>query len=243
MKPRKNSDYILKTVKNCCCDLRLSPMIKAQSSYLGVQMFDIQNYGSFLGAILLFQAVPGAGTIAILDATAREGRTMGMAAVAGTIVGDFIFMVAAAAGLAAVLQASPFLFGGLQWFGSAYLLWMGVKLIRTNSEDGLAIQERATSAWTYFRRALSVSLTNPKVILFFVAFFPLFMRPGASMMTLTVMMAHVSILSLVYQGLLVLVGNEVAARLKTLPSARSVAIRVAGVALILLSVKLAMGIF
>ena len=69
------------------------------------------------------------------------------------------------------------------------------------------------------------------------------MRPGASMMTLTVMMAHVSILSLVYQGLLVLVGNEVAARLKTLPSARSVAIRVAGVALILLSVKLAMGIF
>ena len=87
-----------------------------------------------------------------------------------------------------------------------------------------------------------MSLTNPKVVLFFVAFFPLFMRPGASMITLAVMMAHVSILSVVYQGLLVLVGNEVAARLKTLPSARVVATRVAGVALILLSLKLAMGI-
>lgn len=217
-------------------------MINDQSFQVKTQMFDIQNYGSFLGAILLFQAVPGAGTIAILDATAREGRKTGMAAVAGTIVGDFIYMVAAATGLAAVLQASPFLFRGLQWFGSAYLFWMGVKLIRTKSEDGLTAEESTTSAWTYFRRASFVSLTNPKVILFFVAFFPIFMRPSASMMTLAVMMAHVSVLSLVYQGLLVMVGNEVADRLKTLPSSRAVATRVAGVALILLSIKLGTGI-
>ena len=203
-------------------------------------MFDIHNYGSFVGAILLFQAVPGAGTIAILDATAREGRAIGMAAVAGTLVGDLALMVAAAAGLAAVLQANPILFRGLQWFGSAYLLWMGVKLTWARMGSDAPEQDTVGSAWRYFRRALAVSLTNPKVILFFVAFFPLFMRPGASMTTLGAMMAHVTVLSLVYQSLLVLAGNSVATRLKTVPSARTVATRAAGIALIVLSIKLAM---
>ncbi|EYT98421.1 putative threonine efflux protein [Pseudomonas aeruginosa PA99] len=94
----------------------------------------------------------------------------------------------------------------------------------------------------YFRRALAVSLTNPKVILFFVAFFPLFMNPGASTTTLAVMMLHVSALSLVYQALLVLIGNGVAVRLKAFPAARKIATYAAGLVLIGLSLKLALGI-
>lgn len=202
-------------------------------------MFGIQNYGSFVGAILVFQAVPGAGTISILDATARHGQKTGLASVAGTLAGDFIFMVAAAAGLAALMQANPLLFRGLQWFGAAYLCWMGIKLLRTNFRNEATKPESSSSSWKYFRRALGVSLTNPKVVLFFVAFFPLFMKPGASMATLAIMMLHVSVLSLVYQALLAFVGNEVAARLKSFPSARKIATRTAGLALVGLSFKLA----
>ncbi|MNI68015.1 leucine export protein LeuE [compost metagenome] len=87
-----------------------------------------------------------------------------------------------------------------------------------------------------------VSLTNPKVILFFVAFFPLFLKPAASPVTLAVMMLHVTVLSLLYQSALVLIGNALALRLATLPGARLLATRFAGLALVGLSIQLAAGV-
>lgn len=205
-------------------------------------MLDIQHYGSFILAILVFQAIPGAGTIAILDATARHGKGAGMAAVLGTIAGDFLFMVAAAAGLAAIMRTHPLVFQGLQWAGVAYLLWLGAQLIRTRPSAQDQEHGRDRSPWVYFRRAFMVSLTNPKVILFFVAFFPLFLKPAASTATLAVMMLHVTLLSLLYQGALVLIGNAVALRLVTFPGARRLATRFAGLALVGLSIQLAAGV-
>lgn len=84
-----------------------------------------------------------------------------------------------------------------------------------------------------------VSLTNPKVILFFVAFFPLFMRPDSSTTTLVAMMAHVTAISLVYQAGIVLVENVVVRRLSAIPSARRLATRLAGLALVAFGLKLA----
>src|SRR5690606_22432139 len=123
--------------------------------------------------------------------TARYGRKTGLASVAGTLMGDCIYMLAAAAGLAAVLQANPRVFEGLQWFGAACLCWMGISLLLTRFRDDTSTSKGSSSPWKYFRRALGVSLTNPKVILFFVAFFPLFMTPEATMVTLVIMMLHV----------------------------------------------------
>jgi len=202
-------------------------------------MFDIQNYTSFVLAILVFQLVPGAGTIAILNATARNGVQAGMAAVLGTLVGDFIFMFAAAAGLAAIMQANPLIFQALQWFGAAYLIWMGIGLLRARIDPSVQGEEPQNSAGVYFRQAAVVSLTNPKVILFFVAFFPLFLKPQASTTTIGIMMAHVTLISLVYQALLVVLGNQIATALKGIPSARKIATRLAGIALIGFGLKLA----
>ena len=201
-------------------------------------MFDIQNYGSFIASILIFQAIPGAGTIAILDSTARNGRAAGMSSVLGTLTGDFLFMVAAAAGLAAVMQANPILFQSLQWFGAAYLFWMGIQLVMKRDDGDVAITNGSLTSWLHFRRAFIVSLTNPKVILFFVAFFPLFLKPNASAITLPAMMLHVTVFSLVYQTALVLIGNVVAGRLKGFLYARQLANRLAGITLIGLSAKL-----
>jgi leucine efflux protein len=204
-----------------------------------ITMFDIQNYTSFVLAVLVFQLIPGAGTIAILNATARHGIAVGMAAVLGTLLGDMAMMLAAVAGLAATMQANPMLFQALQWFGAGYLCWMGWQLLRTPVNAAPVSQTEQSSPRVYFRQALTVSLTNPKVILFFVAFFPLFIQPQASALTLAVMMTHVTVLSLIYQTGLVLVGNVVAARLKALPSARKIATRLAGLALIGFGLKLA----
>ncbi|MCK9818452.1 threonine transporter [Pseudomonas chlororaphis] len=202
-------------------------------------MFEIQNYGSFIAAIVIFQMIPGAGTLAILNATARNGVAAGFGAVLGTLLGDIIYMVAAVAGLAALMQANPLLFQGLQWFGAAYLCWLGVQLLRAPAASNGSAVEPKKSARVYFRNGLAVALTNPKVILFFVAFFPLFIRPDGSSLTLLVMMLHITLISLVYQVVLVLLGNAAAIRLKALPLARAIATRVAGLALIGFGIKLA----
>jgi len=202
-------------------------------------MLDIQNYASFVLAILVFQLVPGPGTIAILNATARSGTAAGMAAVAGTLAGDCVYMVAAVAGLAAVMRASPLLFQALQWLGAAYLCWIGLQLLVARAAADASGEARGRSPASYFRQALSVSLTNPKVVLFFVSFFPLFLRPGASATTLAAMMLHVTLISLLYQGMLAVAGNAVARKLRSVPAARRAATRLAGVALIGFGIKLA----
>ncbi|WP_041958031.1 LysE family translocator [Sulfurospirillum arsenophilum] len=202
-------------------------------------MFDIQNYYSFIAAIVVFQLIPGAGTIAILNATARNGIRAGLGAVCGTLLGDFAFMIAALAGLAALMQQNPFLFELLQYFGAAYLCWLGVGLMRTKIEPENGKAEPKKSASVYFKQAFFVSITNPKVMLFFVAFFPLFLRPNATEMTLVAMILHVSLISLVYQTLLVLLGNTLTLKLKAFPLARKIATRLAGISLVGFGIKLA----
>ncbi|AOV18370.1 threonine transporter [Acidihalobacter aeolianus] len=204
-------------------------------------MFGIQHYESFIAAILVFQLIPGAGTIANLNATARNGIGAGLGAVLGTLCGDLVYMLAAVAGLAALMHANPALFHAMQWFGAGYLMWMGFQLLRRPVHGAPAWDEPRQPAWRYFRQALAVSLTNPKVMLFFVAFFPLFLSPGASHATLAAMMLHVTLLSFLYQTGLVTLGNAVARRLRTAPFARVLATRLAGVALIGLGIRLATG--
>ena len=202
-------------------------------------MFGIQNYGSFIAAVIVFQLIPGAGTLAILNATARHGVGAGMGAVLGTLAGDAVWMLGAALGLAAVMQTNPLLFQALQWFGVAYLLWMGLGLLRSSRSVAAEVEFRRTSAWMYARQAMWVSLTNPKVMLFFVSFFPLFLNHDSSTLTLGVMMVHVTVLCFLYELILVLAGNWVAAKLKGFLSAQVVAKRLAGLSLIGFAMKLA----
>lgn len=204
-------------------------------------MFDIQNYSSFIIAILIFQLLPGPGTVAILNATARHGVGAGMAAVLGTLVGDALYMVAAVAGLAALMQTMPLLFSLLQWTGAAYLCWMGIQLLRAAGDATSAHADLADGTRDTFRQACLVSLTNPKVMLFFLAFFPLFLQADAATVTLLALLAHVTLLSLLYQTLLVLAGNAVARRLRSLPWARRVATRLAGIALLGFGLRLGFG--
>lgn len=202
-------------------------------------MFGIQNYASFIVAVLIFQLIPGPGTLAILNATARNGVAAGLGAVMGTLLGDLLYMIAAIVGLAASMSSQPLLFQGLQCFGAAYLGGWGCSWFKPMPAAGNAAAVRKP-AWAYFRQALAVSLTNPKVVLFFVAFFPLFLRADASSLTLAAMMAHVTLLSLAYQSGLVLVGNAAARRLASQPLVRKLATRLAGGALVGFGVKLAL---
>jgi threonine/homoserine/homoserine lactone efflux protein len=201
-------------------------------------MFGIQNYGSFVVAIVVFQLIPGPGTITILGSTARGGIRAGMGAVAGTLTSDLLFMFGAVLGLAAVLAARPALLSSLQWAGIAYLCWVGVKLLLFSSAEEIG-SNGEESLRSHFRKAFSIGLTNPKAIMFFMAFFPLFLKAGTRPWILVLMMAHVSVISALYQAGLVLVGNAAAVKLGHIRQVRVVARRLAGAALIGFGVKLA----
>ena len=209
-------------------------------NFFAASPFGINHYASFIAAVLVFQLVPGPGTIAILGATARGGHATGMGAVAGTLVSDFVYMLAAVAGLSALLLAYPQEFAALQWIGIAYLAWLGVQLLRQPLTPLAATAPVEASPARAFRQAFFVGLTNPKAILFFVAFFPLFLPHNAAPLTLVALMVHVTVLSLIYQALLVVVGAAAARRLSRVRAARWLATRLAGVALIAFGVRLAL---
>jgi len=203
-------------------------------------MFGIQGYLSFITAILIFQLVPGPGTLAILSATARDGVPGGLGAVLGTLTGDFLYMLAAVLGLAAVLAAYPIAFSAVRWFGIAYLIWIGIGMLRPAAGNQGPAETRPMPGWAHYRRALAVSLTNPKVVLFFMAFFPLFLHADARPLTLVLMMAHVSAISFAYQIVLVFVGNAVARHLAGIRAVRAVSTRLAGLAIIGFGIRLAL---
>jgi threonine/homoserine/homoserine lactone efflux protein len=200
-------------------------------------MFDIQNYSSFILAVLLFQLYPGAGTITILNATARGGIRGGMKAVFGTLTGDFTYMLSGIFGLAAILAVYPCILNIAQYIGVIYLFWIGLKFLRvpTNESKDVEIENKN---WGFYRQALAVSLTNPKAIMFFMAFFPLFLGIGSRPLTLVILMAHVTVISFLYQSALVLMGNATIQRLSNYRYIRIIATRLAGVAIMGFGVKL-----
>lgn len=203
-------------------------------------MFGIQNYGSFIMAVVLFQLLPGAGTITILNATARGGVGGGMKAVFGTLSGDFTYMLAAVLGLATILGAHPYILASAQWIGVAYLCWIGLKLLRASVTGQVTDMTLEKEGWAYFRQAFAVSLTNPKVIMFFMAFFPLFLRAESTPVTLFALMVHVTAISFLIQTGLVLFGNATALRLSQWKYVRLVFTRLAGVTFIVSGIKLAL---
>jgi threonine/homoserine/homoserine lactone efflux protein len=200
-------------------------------------MFDIQNYSSFILAVLLFQLYPGAGTIAILNATARDSICGGMKAVFGTLTGDFIYMLSAVLGLAAILSAYPSILNIAQCIGVIYLFWIGFKFLRVPI-NGVKDMEIENKNWDFYRQALAVSLTNPKAIMFFMAFFPLFLGVDSRPLTLVILMAHVTLISFLYQSVLVFMGNATIQRLSKYRYVRIIATRLAGMAIMGFGIKL-----
>jgi threonine/homoserine/homoserine lactone efflux protein len=139
-------------------------------------MFGITDYGAFCAAILLFLALPGPGTFALLSSTGHGGLRAGAAATAGVILGDQVLMWLAVAGVAAVLAAHPAWFKAVQYLGAAYLGWVGLRLLL--ARGGPAASPMRVKPHHYLRQALFITLLNPKAIVFYMAFFPLFIDPA-----------------------------------------------------------------
>jgi len=161
-------------------------------------MFGIADFGAFCAAVLLFLALPGPGTFALITSTGQGGMRAGAAATLGVILGDQVLMWLAVAGVAALLAAHPTWFRGLQWLGAAYLCWIGLRLLLARG-DG-AVSPVRIRPGHYLRQGLLITLLNPKAIVFYMAFFPLFIDPAThrGMPTFAAMALTIAVLTAAY---------------------------------------------
>ena len=201
-------------------------------------MFGVADYGAFVAAILIFLLIPGPGNLALITSTSKGGIAGGLAATLGVIAGDQVLMWAAVAGVATLLATYPTAFHAVQWLGAAYLAWLGFRMLMAKPGDApvLNIEPRH-----YFKQAGLITLLNPKAIVFYMAFFPLFVDPAKHQGALTfgVMAATIAALTFLYGLTVVLLTYFLAERLRANPMISRVLEKVAGVFLIGFGVKLA----
>jgi threonine/homoserine/homoserine lactone efflux protein len=200
-------------------------------------MLGIADYGAFCAAILVFLALPGPGTFALLTSTGKGGFRAGAAATLGLILGDQVLLWLAVAGVAALLAAQPLLFQGVQYLGAAYLAWIGLKLVfaQPGTAGPVRIEPRH-----YARQAFLITLLNPKAIVFYMAFFPLFIDPAShrGAVTFAAMAATIAVITAVYCLLLCAFAGAVSARVRAHQGLARGLERLAGVFLVGFGIRL-----
>jgi threonine/homoserine/homoserine lactone efflux protein len=201
-------------------------------------MFGIADYGAFVAAIVLFLAIPGPGNLALITSTGKGGLRGGLAATLGVICGDQVLMWAAVAGVAALLAAYPAAFRAVQWLGAAYLAWLGVKMLLAKPGAAPVLRIRPRH---FFRQALSITLLNPKAIVFYMAFFPLFLDPTRhqGLPTFAAMALTIASLTFLYGLTMAVLTHFLAERLRANPRISGRLNKLAGVFLIGFGIRLA----
>jgi leucine efflux protein len=164
----------------------------------------------------------------VLSVAARRGVRAGYAGACGVFIGDAVLMTLSAAGVASLLRAEPTLFAVVKYAGAGYLCWIGFGMLRgawrrwrgpspeTAAAAPAATPEKPGDERNPFRRALVVSLLNPKAILFFLAFFtqfvdPAYPRPAVTFALLGVIIQAFSVL---YLSTLILGGDRLAGAMR-----------------------------
>lgn len=160
---------------------------------------------SFALASLLIELTPGPNMTWLALVAAGEGRRRGYAAVAGVALGLALLGLAAAFGVAGLLQRSTLAYEILRWAGGLFLLYLALDGWRG---DGDMVRTADGSGRTYFARGVVTNMLNPKAALFYVAALPTFLDPGRPLLgqTLTLSIVYVSVATIVHAGIVTLAG-------------------------------------
>ncbi|MDH2414881.1 leucine efflux protein LeuE [Nocardioides sp. CER19] len=184
-------------------------------------MLGVTDLGTYLVGTVLIVLLPGPNSLYVLSVAARRGVRSGYAAAAGVWTGDTVLMTLSAGGVASMLQGNALLFGIVKYLGAGYLGWLALNMLRgawalwrarrTPVQEAVAEQPAVPGERPY-RRALVISLLNPKAILFFVAFFVQFVDPDYGMPAVSFLLLGViaQIASATYLTLLILSGDRLA---------------------------------
>ena len=184
-------------------------------------MFGITDLPTYLLGTLFIVLLPGPNSIYVLSIAAQRGVRAGFQAASGVFVGDAILMLLSATGVASILHTLPALFILLKYVGAAYLGWIGLNMLRAAwrgwrhpapASLAPAAPMREQDSRHPMRKALVISLLNPKAILFFISFFIQFVDPAYPYPALTFLAlgAIVQLFSLTYLTVLIVLGVRVA---------------------------------
>ena len=156
-------------------------------------MIDPDSFFFFLGASLLLLVAPGPAILYVVAESLDKGRRSGVIASTGLSAGILVHVAGATVGLSALLATSALTFSVLKYAGAAYLVFLGIRQLRdrwlARSEPQAPARQSRPSVedadpWSSFRRGLVVNILNPKIALFFLAFFPQFVDPTRGSATL-----------------------------------------------------------
>ena len=139
-------------------------------------MLDAHRFALFLAAALLLAVTPGPGIFYVLARTIGGGRREGVSSSFGTLAGGMVHVFAAAMGISAILAASAVAFRTIKYAGAAYLVWMGLRMIRERNAE-MAVTPADAPRSGAFRQGVLTEVLNPKTALFFLSFIPQFIAP------------------------------------------------------------------
>jgi leucine efflux protein len=186
--------------------------------------FGILDFWAYVVGAFLIILLPGPNSLYVLTHATRHGVRQGYLAAAGVFVGDTVLMVLTAAGAASLLMSNPLLFTIVQYAGAGYLAWIGLQMIRgawkswrspapiEDAPEPVRVESRARP----FRKALAISLLNPKAILFFVSFFVQFVDPGYAnpALSFVILGAVIQLFSFLYLTALIFGGTFLAGQFR-----------------------------
>ncbi|MET8866736.1 leucine efflux protein LeuE [Nonomuraea sp. NPDC004580] len=186
--------------------------------------FGITDFWAYAIGAFLIILLPGPNSLFVLSHAATHGVRAGYRAACGVFAGDTVLMFLSAAGAASLLRSHPALFAVVKYAGALYLAWIGLQMIRGAWRSWRATPEVSEQAVTAparaesrpFRKALTISLLNPKAILFFVSFFVQFVDPGyaSPALTFVILGAVIQLFSFLYLTALIFGGTFLAAQFR-----------------------------
>ena len=149
---------------------------------------DITTWIAFAAASIVLLLIPGPTVLLVVSYALTQGKRVAVATAAGVALGDFTAMTLSLAGLGALLLTSATLFTALKWIGAAYLVYLGIRLWRSEPQLPDVAEAPSASVRGIFGHAFVVTALNPKSLAFFVAFVPQFIDHGAPLLPQLVIM-------------------------------------------------------
>ncbi|WJF90135.1 LysE family translocator [Paraburkholderia bonniea] len=210
-------------------------------------MFDIVHFPFFLLAVFLLNVTPGPDTAYIVGRSVAQGRSAGLMSALGISAGCCVHALACAFGLTALLAASPTAFTVIKFAGAIYLVYLGIRLILTRAPAASGPAGAAPLASGYkslrqlFLQGFWTNVLNPKVVLFFISFFPQFVSTTSTHKTLAFLTLGVVfvIMSMAWNSFVAWIAGSVTHRFSSKPGAKKWLDRGVGGAFVGLGVKLA----
>lgn len=174
------------------------------------ESFGVINIWTYIAGLIFIILAPGPNSLYVLKTGASYGIATGYRAASGVLLGDAILILLSYLGVASLVQTSPVLFTAIRYLGAAYLLYLGVSLIYSNWIVPKVKQSSPKiKTEKVFRKSLSLSLTNPKALLFYVSFFIQFIDYSyhSTWISYSILATILEIFSLTYLSVLIVLGS------------------------------------